>query len=58
MGKAMLDPKRDLKSATPEDLARALLRPRNVRRGTKAVVHDEAPVEKPVADEGCAMDWT
>ena len=52
--KAMLDPKRDLKGATPETLARALLRrvvpysrPRAAR---KPVVRDQAPVEKIPAD--------
>lgn len=32
MGKAMLDPKRDLAGATPETLARALARPLLARR--------------------------
>ena len=50
MGKAMLDPKRDLAGATPESLARALFRPLRPRRGAKAVVGDEPPVEKPVPD--------
>lgn len=52
--KAMLDPKRDLKGATPETLARALLRrvvpysrPRAAR---KPVVRDQVPVEKIPAD--------
>ena len=48
--KAMLDPKRDLAGATPESLARALCRPLRPRRGAEAVVCDEVPVEKPVAD--------
>ena len=47
MGKAMLDPKRDLKGATPLTLARALLRPLRPRRGAKAVVSDET---KPQAE--------
>lgn len=45
---AMLDPARDLAGATPEKLARALLRPRAAR---KPVVRDEIPVEKAPADE-------
>ena len=43
----MLDPERDLAGATPESLARALLRP---SRRAKAVVSDEVSVEKPVTD--------
>ena len=51
MGKAMLDPKRDLAGATPETLARALARPLLARRRAKAVVRrDEVSVEKSVAD--------
>ena len=50
MGKAMLDPKRDLAGATPETLARALARPLLARRRAKAVACDEVPVEKPVSD--------
>jgi len=44
--KPMLDPKRDLAGATPEKLARALLRPLGPRPGAKAVVCDKIPVEK------------
>ena len=51
MGKAMLDPERDLAGATPETLARSLFRPLRPRAGAEAVVHDEVPVEKPVAGE-------
>ena len=35
MGDAMLDPERDLKGATPEALARALLRPIRRRRNDR-----------------------
>ena len=41
--KSMLDPERDLKGATPEELALALLRPRKRR---KAVVTDKRGVRK------------
>ena len=51
MGKAMLDPKRDLAGATPETLARALFRPLGPRRRAKAVVRDKVSVEKSVADQ-------
>ena len=51
MRKPMLDPKRDLAGATPLTLARALLRPLRPRRRAEAVGSDEAPVEKPAADE-------
>ena len=51
MGKAMLDPARDLKGATPESLARALFRPLRPRARAEAVVHDEVPVEQPVTGE-------
>lgn len=51
MGKAMLDPARDLKGATPEALARALFRPLRPRAVVEPVVHDEIPVEKPVTGE-------
>lgn len=44
----MLDPKRDLKGATPETLARALLRPRQV---TKPVVSNEVSKQKPSPDK-------
>ena len=40
----MLDPERDLKGATPETLARALLRP---RQGTKV----KTPKSNPLAGE-------
>ena len=46
--KPMLDPKRDLAGATPEKLARALLRPLRLRPRAKAVVCDKIPVEKVV----------
>lgn len=41
--KPMLDPKRDLKGATPERLAKALLRTTEVR---KLVPGDKLPVEE------------
>ena len=44
----MLDPKRDLKGATPETLARALLRPRRV---PQAVVGDEVAVTEVPANQ-------
>ena len=49
----MLDPARDLAGATPEKLARALLRNRNLRPrpGGKPVVGDEVAVEKVAADK-------
>lgn len=49
----MLDPKRDLAGATPEKLARALLRNRNLRprTGSKAVVRDEVAVKEVAPDE-------
>ena len=54
MRKPMLDPKRDLAGATPETLARALLRPaeglRPGRRG-KPVVGDEIAVEEVTTDQ-------
>lgn len=52
MGKAILDPKRDLKGATPEKLARALLRRdgRSRARG-QSVVGNKVPVEKVAADK-------
>ena len=53
-GSPVLVPERDLKGATPEKLARALLRPIEPLRpaaGRKPVVGNEAPVEKPAADE-------
>ena len=45
--RAMLNPERDLKGATPETLARALLRPRPSR---KAVVRDQV-TKKQVTDK-------
>ena len=54
----MIDPKRDLAGATPEKLARALLRPLRTLRGgsgprarIETVVGDERPVEKVLPDE-------
>ena len=51
--KPMLDPDRDLKGATPETLARALLRQPNLgpRPAGKAVVGDQVAVEKVAPDE-------
>ena len=52
--KPMLDPKRDLKGATHEKLARALLRPlgpRTPRARRKAVVGREGAVEQAAPDE-------
>ena len=53
-GKPMLDLKRELKGATPESLARALLkapyRPLAARRAGKSVVSDEVAVEEPTTD--------
>ena len=51
--KPMLDPKRDLKGATPEKLARALFRrnePLRPRPGAKPVGGDEVAVEKVAPD--------
>ena len=42
----MLDPKRDLKGATPEKLAKALLRRSVPSEGTKSVVSDKVTVKK------------
>ena len=51
-GKPMLDPARDLAGATPETLARALLRNRlRPRAGRKPVVGDQVAVEKVSTDE-------
>ena len=48
----MLDPARDLAGATPEKLARALLRNRlRPSAGGKPVVGDEVAVEKVPADK-------
>ena len=49
--KPMLDPQRDLKGATPEKLARALLRPLRPRPARKSVVRDQVPVQKVAADQ-------
>ena len=51
--KPMLDPARDLAGATPETLARALLRPLGARpRATRQpVVSDKVAVEKVVTDK-------
>ena len=49
--KAMLDPKRDLVGATPEKLARALLRPLRPRAGGQPVVPDKVTVEEIAADQ-------
>ena len=49
--KPMLDPKRDLKGATPEKLARALLRPLRPRAGGQSVVPDKVTVEKVATDQ-------
>ena len=46
--KPMLVPERDLKGATPEKLALALLRPRRAR---KPIVGDKAAVQEPSADK-------
>ena len=40
MGYPMLDPEHDLKGATPEKLARALLRPRHPRTAQPSVVRE------------------
>ena len=53
-GVPVLDPKVHLVGATPEKLARALLRPvkpLRTRRVGKSVVGDEAATEQPAADE-------
>lgn len=49
--KAMIDPKRDLKGATPEKLARALLRPLRPRSGAQAVVGNKVTVQKVATDK-------
>ena len=53
--KPMLDPKRDLKGATPETLARALFRRvtplRRPRPGTEPVLSHEVPVEQIPTDK-------
>ena len=48
MRPGMLDPERDLKGATPETLARALLRP---RKGAKAGIRNKVAKKKSVADK-------
>ena len=52
-GVPVLDPKRDLAGATPEKLARALLRQPDLgpRAALKPVVSDEVAVEKVSADK-------
>ena len=52
-GIPVIDRDRDLAGATPEKLARALLRNRNLRPGAgrKPVVRDEVAVEEVPADE-------
>ena len=51
-GKPMIDPERDLKGATPEKLARALLRnPLRPRTRVKPVANDGVAVEKIATDE-------
>ena len=47
----MLDPKRDLMGATPEKLARALLRPLRPRAGGQPVVPNKVTVEKIATDQ-------
>ena len=49
----MLDPKRDLAGATPETLARALLKQPNLgpRPTGKAVVRDKVAVKKVATDQ-------
>ena len=47
----MLDPKRDLKGATPEKLAKALFRRSVPSKPAKAVVSDQVTVEKVPADK-------
>ena len=47
----MLDPKRDLAGATPETLARALLRPLRPGARVEPVVRDKRPVEQVPADD-------
>ena len=47
----MLDPKRDLKGATPEKLAKALFRRLVPSKPAEAVVSDQVTVEKVPANE-------
>ena len=42
--KPMLDPKRDLKGATPETLARALMKPLRPRARAETILSYEVPV--------------
>ena len=50
--KPMLDPTRDLKGATPEKLAREILKPlRRQRARVEAVIGYEVPVQKGSTDE-------
>lgn len=50
--KPMIDPKRDLKGATPEKLARALLKPlRRPRARAEAVFGYGVPVQKVPSDK-------
>ena len=53
----MSDPERDLKGATPETLAKALLRNRNPRSesGGKPVRRDQVPVGKQRALHDCTV---
>ena len=51
-GVPILDPERDLKGATPEKLARALLRnPLRPRPGGSPIAGDEIMTEQAAADE-------
>ena len=51
--KPVIDPKRDLKGATPEKLARALLKQPDLgpRSAGKAIVGNKVAVEKVAADK-------
>ena len=50
--KPMIDPKRDLKGATPETLPRALLKPlRRPRARTETVLSYKIPIQKVPADK-------
>ena len=46
----MLDPKRDLKGATPVKLAKALLRRSVQRKPAKAIISDQVTVEEVPSD--------
>ena len=50
-GVPILDPERDLKGATPEKLARALLRPLRPRPGVQPVASDEVAEQEIPPDE-------